>query len=165
MKSFFTFILVYIFATAQAQKSSALHIAPEYYVDSVRISSFNLFNHDKIEKVNVIKGDSAAPSGKVYISIKKTMPLKWITINDIKTQYKLDDSADYLFMLNDNFIKDTALFRIDGDYLLRVEIIKASEIENLPNNFPDAKTLKLFTGSKEQLEEQKVVRIKNRESF
>lgn len=163
MKTFLTFILVYTFVTAQAQKKSAVYMAPECYVDSVRISSFNLFDHDKIEKVNVVKPDASAPGGKVYISIKKSTPVKWVTIKDICTKYHLEDSTAYLFMLNDNFIKDTALFRIDADYVLSVEIIKASEIENLPNNFPDAKILKLFTGSKAQLEKQKAVRIKNRE--
>lgn len=71
MKTFLTFILIYTFVSVQAQKRAAVHIAPEYYVDSVRISSFNLFNHDKIEKANVIEADASAPGGKVDVCIKK----------------------------------------------------------------------------------------------
>lgn len=145
-----------------AQKPLSARDTTEYYIDSIRISSLNFLDHSKIEKAHLVKADGKKNRhNKVFVSIKKSAQLQWLTISDIMQQNKLTDSAAYLLMLNDNLINDTASFRIDADLVKSVAILKGSEIETIPNNLPNAAMLKLFTGSKENLEKTTIIRIKN----
>lgn len=163
MRILLSLIILAWAVAAQSQNKAPVNSNPEYYVDSLSVASIRLFDPQKIEKVNVVKEkDAMAPNGKVFITIKKSATLKWISIKDIVSKYKLSDTAACIFMLNDNIITDTAGFRIDEDYIAGIDIMKASAIENLPNNIPNLALLKLFTGSKEDSALQQVVRIRTK---
>ncbi|MBL0358031.1 MAG: hypothetical protein IPP72_14680 [Chitinophagaceae bacterium] len=163
MKIFHSILFICFMVCALAQKRAPVNSNPEYYVDSVRVNSIQLFDHQKIEKVNVVKGkDSMAPNSKVFISIKKSAVLKWVTTKDIITKYQLADSFACIFMVNNNIIKDPDIFRIDEYFITGIDVMKADELENLPNNIPNLELLKLFTCSKENLIKQKIVRIRSR---
>jgi len=69
-------------------------------------------------------------------------------------QKKLTHSTAYLFMLNDNLINGTATFSIDAALVKSIAIVKGSAIENIPNNLPNTAMLKLFTGSKANLDKK-----------
>lgn len=162
MKKIAVLITILYVQVTIGQKPLSVGDTTEYYIDSIRISSLNFLDKSKIEKADLIKADGKKNlHNKVFVTIKKTAQLRWLTISDIMQQNKLADSAVYIFMLNDNLINDTATFRIDGALVKSVVILKGSEIETIPNNLPNAAVLKLFTGSKENLNKKTIIRIKN----
>ncbi len=136
---------------------------PQYYIDSVRVQRLEIFDPNKIESINVVKKkDSNAPYGKVYIQIKKTETLNLLTIGEIAGMNNISSGSTSLFMLDNEIIKDTANFRIDSYYILKIETVKASEIKYIRGNISNFEVLKIITATKENIEKENSVRVRGR---
>lgn len=138
---------------------------PLYFLDSVQISSIGTFDPDKIENITVVKGkDPSAPNGKIYLTSKKSEGFKFLSAQDIAKANNIPSNTISIFMLDNEIIKDTATFSIDSSYILRVEIIKSSEIEYLPQNTPSLAILKILTASKDNIDKKNIIRIRRKVS-
>ena len=141
---------------------------PLWYLDSVNVSAAQLgyINPNNIERVDAVKGyrDSVNKvEGKIYIKTKGLKKLDFLTIFDIVKSSGTDSKAPIVFMVDNEFLMDTTGLKIDSSYILRTEIIKASEIDYLKNAFPNLTILKIFTRTKEnldKLEEKSKIRIR-----
>jgi hypothetical protein len=136
------------------------YIAPVFFLDSVRVNGLGTFDNNKIEDINVVSGDSAFPSGRIYIKSKNPGDFNFLSAKDILKAYKISQKTSAIFMLDNEIIKDTTTFKIDSSFILNVEIINASEIEYLPNNISSLAILKVFTATKENIDKQKIIRIR-----
>ena len=133
---------------------------PIYFIDSIRVHSLGILDPNKIESINVIKNDPAAPTGKIYIKTKDPGSLHFLTAGEVIRKYNFPADGITIFFLDNEIIKDTSAFRIDSSYILNVEIIKASEIQYLPRNIPGLRILKIITATKENMEKQNIIRIR-----
>ena len=87
-----------------------------------------------------------------------------MSITDILNKYQQGLQKPTIFMLDNEFLKDTASFKIDSSYVLKVEITTASEINYLKNTVPDLTILKIITRTKENLNKYDRIRIRGTES-
>ena len=125
---------------------------PLCYLDSVNIELAQThFDPAKIESMNVVKShiDSTRQIyGKIYITSKDPKDYNFLTIADISKIYKKDTLSPTIFMLDNDFLKDIALFKIDSSYILRVEFIRGNEFEYLKKTMPNLTILKILTRTK-----------------
>ncbi len=133
---------------------------PDYYVDSVRVNSLGVFDPNKIESIKVVK-DSTGLSGKLYIKIKKSATLNLLTSKDIVRINNITPGSFPIFVLDDQIIKDTSNFRIDSSYILKIEIVNASEIKYLPENISNIKILNITTATQANIDKEKSIKIRS----
>ena len=164
LKYFLFALVIFLSPPVLSQTDSPLFTnEPQYYIDSIRVSSLGIFDPDKIESISVVKEkDPSAPNGKVYIKIKKTDVLNLLTVGDIIRINKIPSGSISLFLLDNEVIKDTTNFRIDSYYILKVETIKASEIKYLPKNISKFEILKIFTATKANINEENKIYLRGK---
>ena len=155
-KSLFVF---FIFMNFNCFSQSRLYVGnsePDYYIDSVRVQALGVFDPNKIESINVVK-DSTAPSGKIYIKIKKNTTVHFLTAKDIVVMNNIIPGSISIFLLDNEIVKDTSNFSIDSSYILKVEIVKASEIKYLPENISNLSIVKIITATQANIDKEKLI--------
>lgn len=165
-----TLLLIYFFIfsinafsqTKKVYKTQNSYMAPVFFLDSVPINGLGTFDNNKIEDFKVVSGDAAFPNDRIYIKSKNPNDFKFLTASDILKVYHIPQGTSAIFMLDNEFISDTTAFKIDSSYILSVEVVKASEIEYLPNYIPSLEILKVFTATKENMDKQKIIRIRRK---
>ena len=173
MKIFIFLLSFFVSFIVQGQQSARLKpIAewqPLFFLDSVNTGTTPLyFDANKIAGINIVQNyfDSAKQiHGKIFITSKDPKSYHFMTIPEIANNYKRDIKMPAIFMLDNEFLKDIATFKIDSSYILKVEITTAAEIEYLKNTFPDLTIFKIITRTKENLDKQNQVRIRGTETF
>ena len=137
------------------------------FLDSVLLTVNSIFDPNKIASIYVVKDyyDSTKQiQGKIFITSKDPKSFNFLTISDLATTYKKDTNTPTIFMLDNEFLKDTTTFKIDSSFILKVEITRTSEIEYLKNTHPDLTILKIITRTKENLDKQNEIRIRGTET-
>jgi hypothetical protein len=141
---------------------------PIYFIDSVKIDLPQLFfDPNKIADINVVSNyyDSAKQiHGKMFITSKDPKDFNFLSVADITNAYKKGTKTPTIFMLDNEFLKDIAAFKIDSSYILKVEVLRASEIEYLKNTLPNLTIVKIITRTKENLDRQNQIRIQGTET-
>lgn len=130
--------------------------SPVIFLDSVQISLMSGLDPNNMADINIVHKDSLYPGGSIYITSKKTNHISLITTKDILKGQNLPPETPVIFILNNEIVRDTTNFRIEASFLLRVEMIKASEFHYLPENISNLTILKLFTGRKVDNINQKI---------
>ena len=147
---------------------------PLYFLDSAKIELSQWhFDLNKLSSVNVVKNyyDSAKlRRGAIFMTSKDPksynfLPIagiinKFLSITDILNKYKQGLQKPTIFMLNNEFLKDTAAFKIDLSYVLKVEIATASEFEYLKNTIPDLTIIRIITRTTENLNKYDRIRVR-----
>ena len=117
-----------------------------YFIDSVRVKSIGIFDPNKIESINTINDDdTTAPFGKVFIAVKKTETVHFLTAADVARLNHVTIDSPAIFMLDDIIIRDTSLFFIDSSYITKTEIEKVARGVYMPQNIADLRMLKIYT--------------------
>lgn len=164
MKQLLFTLLTFISINAFSQ-SKTLNNNPVYFLDSVRVTTLGIFDPNKIDNINVVREkDPTAPNGKIFITSKNPESFNFLSAHDIAKANNIPAKTISIFMLDNEVIKDTATFKIDSSYILRVDIIKASEIKYLPHNIPSLVILKIITATKDNIDKQNTIRIRGQAS-
>ena len=138
---------------------------PVYFLDSVQIATIATFDPNKIESIDVVRDkDPAAPNGKIFIKSKNPRNFKFLSAQDIAKANNIPSETISIFMLDNEIIRDTGAFRIDSSYILKVEIIKGSEIVYLPQNGPSLAILNILTATEGNSDKQNIIRTRNKAS-
>ncbi len=169
MRTLVSFIFFFFTVNAFSQTKKQYNVpgplkTPVFFLDSIQVNTLGTFDNNKIQDINVVSADAAFPNGRIYIKSKDPRDFKFLSARDILKVYNIPDGTSAIFMLDNEIINDTTTFKIDSSYILNVEIIKASEIEYLPNNISSLAILKVFTASEENRDRQKVIRIRRNAS-
>jgi len=168
MRTFLLFIILFLSHVSFGQKNSNpkpfKEWQPLYYLDSVNVEFSELhFDPEKIESMNVVKSyiDSTAQNyGKIFITSKDPKDYNFLTISDITTTYKKDTLSPTIFMLDNEFLKDITKFKIDSNYILKIELLRGGEFDYLKKNIPNLTILKIITRTKENLAKQNQIYIR-----
>jgi hypothetical protein len=154
--AFVFFVLLTLKSFGQVKEANSYYPQKEpwFFLDSVKINKNQMyFNPDKIVRINVVKSDNTNQnSGKVYISSKNPKDFNFITLTDIERTYSKSKSASVLFMIDNKILKDNILtYKIDSDYILAVEVLKATEIESLKSGFSNLKIINIKLKTEENI--------------
>ena len=136
-----------------------------YFLDSAKIELSQWhFDLNKLSSVNVVKNyydSTKRRRGAIFMTSKDPksynfLPIagvinKFLSVTDILNKYQQALQKPTIFMLDDEFLKDTAAFKIDSSYVLKVEITRASEFEYLKNIIPELTIIRIMTRTKENL--------------
>ncbi len=168
MRTSLLFIILFLSLVSFGQQNSNpkpfKEWQPLYYLDSVNVEFSELhFDPGKIESMNVVKSymDSTGQNyGKIFITSKNPKDYNFLTISDIKTTYKEDSLSPTIFMLDNEFLKDITKFKIDSNYILKIELLRGSEFDYLKKNIPNLTILKIITRTKENLAKQNQIYIR-----
>ena len=124
MKTFIILISFSISLVAYGQQSSHSKKVTDWrqlvFLDSVLLTANSVFDPNKIASVNVVKDyyDSAKQiHGKIFITSKDPKNFNFLTISELATAYKKATNTPTIFMLDNEFIKDTTTFKIDSSSL------------------------------------------------
>ena len=140
----------------------AFNQTPIYYLDSVRVKTIGTFDPNKIDNINVVHDkDPSAPYGKVFIKSKNPKDFNFLSAKDIARLNNISIKTISFFMLDNQIIMDTVSFKIDSSYIKKIEIIKASEIEYLPQNIPDLAILKILTDTIDNNDKYNILKIQS----
>jgi len=148
----------------QQKTKPAAEWQPIYFLDSTIVELSQLhFDPDKLAEIKVDGNyyDSAKQiHGKVFITSKQPNSYNFLTIHDIAKTYYNGNYSPIIFILDNDLLKDTLNFKIDSSYVLKIELIKATEIDYLKNTFPNLIILKIVTRTKENIDKQNQIRIR-----
>ena len=113
---------------------------PSVYLDSAKIElEYFLFDHNKIEKFDVVKNHSATltnNSDRIYITTKQPKNFNFLSYGEIKRKYFSDKIKPILLLLNGNFIKNFTKINIDSSYISKVEVETGNDYDELKNLYP-----------------------------
>ncbi|MDB5231933.1 MAG: hypothetical protein JWN76_2738 [Chitinophagaceae bacterium] len=131
---------------------------PAIFLDSVNIGNTIFeFDPDMMTKISVGKDDSKYPNGRIYITTKNPGSFHFLTMKEIIANYKIKTRGTALYMLDNEFIKDTSAFRIDSSYILKIVLIPGSDFSYLKK--PGRLTIvKIIPRTKANLESQLRIR-------
>lgn len=141
---------------------------PAYYIDSLVIKTGWHFDHDKIKAANVtdLKVDknyidsSRQIQGRIYITLKEPVSFNFLSIDDINHTYIKEVQKPVIYMVDNEFVKDIADFKIDSSFILKVELTSADDLEYLKQSVPDLTILKIITRTKENVARQNRIIIR-----
>jgi hypothetical protein len=126
------------------------------------VKTIGTFDPNKIDNINVVRDkDPSAPYGKVFIKSKNPKDFNFLSAQDIARLNNISIKTISIFMLHNQIIMDTSSFKIDSSYIKKVEIIKASEIEYLPQNIPDLAILKILTDTIDNNDKYNILKIQS----
>ena len=159
MKPIILFITLFVSLVAFGQHNTVSkpfkEWQPLYYIDSVHVDFPKYhFELNKLKSMQVISSyiDSTRQiHGKVFMTSKNPKDYKFLTLRDITSTYKKEKFSPEIFILDNEFMKDTSSFRIDSSYILKIELIKGSEIVYLKKHDANMAILKITTRTKENL--------------
>jgi hypothetical protein len=141
---------------------------PMVYLDSVNVELSHLyFDVKKIGNIQVVSDyyDSARQiHGKIFIQSKDPTDFHFLPIGSITGLYKKDAQTPAIFMLDNEFLKDTSSYKIDSSYILNVELTSTNEMNYLKNAMPGLTIVKIITKTKENLDKQNQIRIRGTQS-
>jgi hypothetical protein len=141
-----------------------------YYLDSLEMpEGDNWYLGIDVGKIADMKVEKYIDStrrihGKVFITSKNLHKFYMLPMSDIATMYGIETSKYMIYMVENTFIKNIEAFRIDLDFLLKVEILKASEFEYFKDTIPDLIIFKIITRTKENIENLDRIRIRGTET-
>lgn len=137
---------------------------PLYYIDSVNVDfpkyHFELNKLKSMQVVNSYIDSTKQIHGKIFMTSKNPKDYKFLTMQDITNRYRKDKFSPGIFMLDNEFLKDTVHFRIDSSYILKIDILKGSEIVYLKKHDPNLTILNITTRTKENLARENKKTIK-----
>jgi hypothetical protein len=126
------------------------------------VKTIGTFDPNKIDNINVVRDkDPSAPFGKVFIKSKNPKDFNFLSAQDIARLNNISIKTISIFMLDNQIIMDTSSFKIDSSYIKKIEIIKASEIEYLPQNIPDLAILKILTDTIDNNDKYNILKIQS----
>lgn len=132
---------------------------PLYYLDSVNIGATQFyFDFDKIKDINIVGDyyDSAKQvHGKVFLKSKTPGNYSFITIPDVARIYNKGSQSPTIYMIDNEFLKDISQVKIDTAYILRVDLVKTTEIAYLKDTSPGWTILKIITKTKENVDKHR----------
>lgn len=124
---------------------------PEVYIDGVKYDHkiFELLDQNKIESVNVIKGEQAiqdynAPNGVIIIKTKEAKSVKIERDGEIVIKNKKEDKNP-VFIIDGKSSKQEVLEKMSPDDIESIEVVKgqkAIDEYNAPNGVIIIKTKK-----------------------
>jgi hypothetical protein len=162
----FLFITALFFGQNNKIKEAAI------FLDSAFIygETMKYFNPDELESVNVIKNDTVinyiSYVGQIYITSKKPKKYAFISLEQVKSQFTKIKNNDVIYMINGVFIKDKDnTFKIDKNYLLKVEITNSNEFYNLRNNTPQFNIINILMKNKENVDNENKVILRGFEAL
>jgi hypothetical protein len=131
MKHFLPFVLLFLTDISYGQQKGGHKVPPPvYFVDSVRYTALPVFDPQKIQSIDIVKGQDTAShtSGRVYIKTKNPKDLHFLSLAQV-AQQQAPGGGPYLFMIDNEFIKDTTGCKIDSAYILRCLKIPSKEVQ------------------------------------
>lgn len=165
MKHLLLIILLFCSIISNGQSKAAPHsnTPPVFFIDSVRMAKLPQLDPNKIKSIDVVKeyDELTKTFGKVYIT-SKNKDFNFITLSQIANQYA-PGAAPFIFMINNELVKDSSGVIIDSTYILRCEVTSAKEIKYLQNS-PDISILNIKTRTKENIDRDKQVHIRGNEA-
>jgi hypothetical protein len=125
------FILICAFnVRAQDIKSSDI-----WYIDSVRYERPPIFDLNTIQRLDVSSLTVRKP-GEIHLELKPGVKLYLMSLGQIAAAQHLS-SRLMVFMIDDQFVRDTANIKIDSAFLYRYAVLK-------PDQFKYAKSAKFL---------------------
>jgi hypothetical protein len=132
MRSFLCILCSSVSFAVCAQQPEHTHAPAYFYLDSVVVEIAKLhFDAAKIVDVDVVKSYDKAtkqPSSNIFVKSKDPKDFNFLSIRDITRQHKTDDRLPVIYMLNNEFLKDTAGIKIDSTYILEVVMTKVPSL-------------------------------------
>ncbi|NGY38227.1 hypothetical protein FQU23_011975 [Flavobacterium sp. XN-5] len=170
MKLFLTLALLFITALFFGQNNKIKEAA--IFLDSAFISgeTMKYFNPDELESVNVIKNDTVINNisyvGQIYITSKNPKKYAFISLEQVKSQFTKIKNNDAIYMINGAFIKDNYnTFKIDKNYILKVEITNSTEFYNLRNNAFKFNIINILVKTNENLDNENKIILRGYEAI
>ncbi|MCR4921510.1 MAG: hypothetical protein K5945_07395 [Bacteroidaceae bacterium] len=110
--------------------------------DSLLITSYD----DEIkDTVRAVKGH---PFPYVHFTpFRSTAPIKWTTLDELRKEYLPDVQEPVVYTIDKYIITDPFYFKLDHDYVGRIEKLNSHDIEAL-KAFPPFTFIRIFTKTK-----------------
>jgi hypothetical protein len=141
-----------------------------YYLDSLEMPEDDNWSLGiDVNKIADMKAEKYVDStkqiyGKIFITSKNPHRFYMLLMSDVAAMYGIETSKYMIYMIENTFIKNFETFRIDLEFILKVEILKASEFEYLKDTIPDLTIFKIITRTKENVESLGRIRIRGTET-
>jgi hypothetical protein len=136
MKLYVSLLLLFVTTLFFSQNSK--NTQPALFLDSVLISSNTMkyLNPNNIASINSIKKDTVVNNSRYseQIHMRSKNPKKYIflSLEQIKDDYTTVAKNAVIYMINGELIKeDIATFKLDRNYILKVEVTNSNEFYNL----------------------------------
>lgn len=147
-------VLIFLFGITLGAFGQASHTKKAAnFINGVNYGAYlPYFNQTLIDSVTISKHYVDKENdlfGAIYLTTKTPNKFNFLSINDIDNAYKIEKSGLTLYMLNKEFIKEAAHFKIDSSYIYKVEVIKGKDFDYLKNSQPNLSIVKIFTNTKE----------------
>lgn len=165
MKLLLTLILLFITTLIFGQNNTTKEAA--MFLDSALISAETIkyIDPNEIESVNIIKNDTIINSnhyvGQIHITSKNPKKYTFINLEQVKSEFTKIKSTDVIYMVNGAFIRDNnEAFKIDKNYILKVEITNSNEFYNLRNSPTRFDIINILVKTKENLDNENKILLR-----
>lgn len=153
MKLYLLFLFLTVSSFAYSQNyPHANQKAAASFIDSVRVSSIsiNYIKPDDIKDVFISKDfiDKATNvHGAIYITTKNPKAHNLIGLEEIKKMQGVKIVGTAIYMVDNQFIKDTQYFKLPSSAIHHITITKGDEFDNLKNELPNFSIVKIITNN------------------
>jgi len=152
MKYYLLSLLLSTSALGFAQ-TTPIHQHPDQsviFVDSVRVTSLTMqyVKPDDIKDVYVAKDfidKTTNLRGAVFITTKNPKDYHFINLDEIKKTQGIALSTKVIYMVDNQFIKNTEYFKLPSSSVHSIVVTKTSEFDNLKNDSPNLSIVKIIT--------------------
>jgi hypothetical protein len=109
---------------AQFIKSSD---SPIWFINSVRYEKAPIIDRNNIQSL-VVTNPTAGKSGEIHLQLKSGVKLSLMTLGQIAAAQHLN-SRSLVFMIDDQFVQDTANVKIDSAFLHKYLVISPEQFK------------------------------------
>jgi hypothetical protein len=109
---------------AQLIKSSN---SPVWFIDSVSYEKAPIIDQNNIQRLDVTNPVAGKP-GEIHLQLKPGVKLSLMTLGQIAAAQHLN-SRSLVFMIDDQFVQDTANVKIDSTFLYKYVVLKTSQFK------------------------------------
>ena len=137
------------FAYCQTQPHANQDTTP-WFVDSVRTTAVSVayIKPEDIKEIYLSEDfvDKATNRrGAIFVTTKNPKAYNLIGLEEIKKTHGINVSGAAIYMVDDQFIKDTQNFKLPASEVHHIFITKGNEFDNLKNELPGLSIVKIIT--------------------
>ena len=158
------FILAIFFLILSIPSIGQTESKYKWLLDSSEINvSKDFFDVRIIDIIRIVK-DSSSGINNCYLTTKKTIKYKFISLTEAAKEYIISSQNSYIFMVDNQFLKeDIKSYRIDSLYVLKIGILKGNEFASLVNQYSGLTIIQIKTKSDENLKEEQKIHLRGTE--